>query len=110
MKILLVSSYLPYPLLDGGKVRLYNLLKFLSKKHEITLVCEKRPNQTDRDISEVEKVCKKLIVVDRPKAISVSNVSKAILTLDPLLTVTHANKKMNKLIEKELKNDKYDLI
>ena len=37
MKILMLTPYLPYPLLSGGQIRTYNLLKNLSKKHEITL-------------------------------------------------------------------------
>lgn len=110
MKILMVSSYLPYPLLDGGKIRLYNLLKILSEKHEITLICEKRANQSEKDIEEVRKVCKKVITVDRPKAMSLGNISKTILTLDPLLTTTHKNKKMQKIISRELESVNYDLI
>lgn len=110
MKILLVSSYLPYPLLDGGRIRLYNILKYLQKQHEITLVCEKRTHQSQQDIDEVSKVCKKVIVVDRPKAWSVKNVSKAALTLNPLLTTTHTNKKFRAKIEKELLGEAYDLI
>ena len=50
MKILMISSYLPYPLYSGGQVRLFNLIKELSGKHEITLICEKRKHQTDDDI------------------------------------------------------------
>ena len=38
MKILMLTPYLPYPLLSGGQIRSYNLLKNLAKKHQITLV------------------------------------------------------------------------
>ena len=37
MKILMLTPYLPYPLMSGGQTRSYNLIKNLSKKHEITL-------------------------------------------------------------------------
>lgn len=110
MKILLVSSYLPYPLLDGGRIRLYNLLKYLQPHHEITLICEKRANQTHQDIEEVAKVCKKVITVDRPKAWSPRNVSKSILSLNPMLTTTHTNKKFKNRIQKELLDEAFDLI
>jgi len=106
----LVSSYLPYPLIDGGKIRLYNLLKILSEKHEITLICEKRPNQNLNDVKEIEKVCKKLITVDRPKALSLKNVSKSLLTLNPLLTTTHDSVLMKNLIKKELNENSFNLI
>ncbi len=110
MKILVVSSYLPYPLIDGGKIRLFNILKILSENHEITLICEKRSNQTQKDIAEVSKICKKVIYVERPKAWSISNVSKSLLTLDPLLTITHSSREMKSKISQELKNENYDLI
>ena len=67
MKILMVSSYLPYPLFSGGHIRLYNIIKNLSKNHQITLVCEKRAYQNGQDIAEVGKFCKKIITVDRKK-------------------------------------------
>ncbi|HLD24622.1 MAG TPA: glycosyltransferase family 4 protein [Patescibacteria group bacterium] len=38
MNILFVSAVLPYPLYSGGQIRIYNLLKRLSKRHTITLV------------------------------------------------------------------------
>ena len=54
MKILLISSFLPYPLLSGGNIRLYNILKYLQKNHEVVLVCEKRSYQKEADIKRVE--------------------------------------------------------
>ncbi len=33
----MLTPYLPYPLLSGGQIRSYNLLKNLAKKHEIAL-------------------------------------------------------------------------
>lgn len=38
IKILIITAYLPYPLDAGGRVRQYELLKRLAKKHEITLI------------------------------------------------------------------------
>lgn len=110
MKILIVASYLPYPLLDGGRVRLYNLIKLLSKKHDITLVCEKWPPQTKEDEEEVKKICKKVVVFDRPKAISPKNLTKSFLSLNPLLVTAHSHKGFKKLIAKELDKNKFDLI
>jgi len=110
MKILMVSSYLPYPLHDGGRIRLYNLLKFLKDKHEITLVCEKRENQTQADIDEVVKVCKKVIVYNRPKAFSSQNIVKAALSSNSFLKTVHTHKEIKRLIEKELATESFDLV
>lgn len=110
MKILLVSSYLPYPLYSGGNVRLYNLIKYLSQDHDITLICEKRDNQTEEDIEEVEKICHKVITVNRKKQWSLSNIFKTGLARNPFLLVGHTLPEMKKLIEEELARTQYDLI
>lgn len=110
MKILIVSSYLPYPLFSGGHVRLYNILKELAKKHEITLVCEKRKNQTEKDIEEVRKLCKQVITVERKKQWSINNILNSGFSAYPFLLVGHKSKKMRQKIQELLKKEKFDLI
>src|SRR5687767_14000621 len=110
MKILLVSSYLPYPLLNGGNIRLYNLLKNLSKIHKITLICEKREHQNENDIEEVEKVCSKVVTVPRKKQWSLKNIFKTGFSLSPFLIVGHESPEMKKKIEEELGREAYDII
>src|ERR1035437_2734908 len=110
MKILMVSSYLPYPLYSGGQIRLYNLLKNLSKKHEITLICEKRSNQTADDIEEVKKICKRVITVNRQKQWSFGNILKTGFSMDPFLIVGHTNEELRLAIRDELVRESYDLI
>jgi polysaccharide biosynthesis protein PslH len=110
MKILLVSSFLPFPLTSGGHIRLYNLIKSLSDKHEITLVCEKRDHQSQEDIEEVEKICKKVLTVDRKKQWSAANILKTGFSTDPFLLVGHKSEEMKSLIRDELVRQTYDLI
>ena len=110
MNILLISSYLPYPLYSGGHIRLYNLLKLLSKKHSITLVCEKRNYQSKKDEDEVKKVCSELITVDRIPQWSIMNILKSGFSLYPFLLVGHTNKDLKKTIKKQLANSTFDII
>lgn len=106
----MVSSYLPYPLYSGGQVRLYNLLKKLSSKHEITLVCEMRNNQSIKDVKEVEKVCKKVITVARKKQWSINNIARTVFSTKSFLYNGHRHHKMMEIINKELLTVKYDVI
>ena len=110
MKILLISSFLPYPLLSGGNIRLYNLLKYLSKNHEITLVCEKRNYQKESDIKRVEEVCEKVITVPRKKQWSISNILKSAFSNKPFLMVGHDLPEMKKILKDLLLSQKFDLI
>lgn len=110
MKILMVSSYLPYPLFSGGHIRLYNLMKHLSNNHEITLVCEKREYQSELDIERVRAVSKNVIVVDRKKQWTVKNIIKSLFSTAPFLLVGHDNEDLKEALKKELEKEKYDLI
>ncbi|HUD09811.1 MAG TPA: glycosyltransferase family 4 protein [Patescibacteria group bacterium] len=106
----MVSSYLPFPLKSGGEIRLYNLMKNLAEKHEITLICEKRDYQTESDVEEVRKICKKLITVTRKKQWSTANILKTGLSMDPFLIIGHTSEEMKLAIRDELVREKYDLI
>lgn len=110
MNILLVSSYLPYPLFSGGHIRLYNLIKELSSKHRITLVCEKRDYQGDVEINELKKFCKKVITVNRRKQWSIKNILKTGLSTSPFLITGHTNPEMRKEIARELIESQFDVI
>lgn len=110
MKILIVSSFLPYPLFSGGHVRLYNLLKELSPRHEITLVCEKRKHQAQDDINEVKKFCKDIFVVDRKKQWSPEVVFHTAISSLPFLLAGHNLPQMKKILAKLVREKTFDVI
>jgi polysaccharide biosynthesis protein PslH len=110
MNILIVSSFLPYPLFSGGHIRLFNLIKQLSAKHKLTLICEKRLSQTDEDCAEVEKYCQKVITVPRKKQWSLPTIIKTGISINPFLTTGHTNFLMKQEITTALIKNNYDLI
>jgi glycosyltransferase involved in cell wall biosynthesis len=110
MKILMLSSYLPFPLMSGGQNRLYNIIKELSQRHEITLICEKRAHQTKADIQEVEKICQKVITVERRKQWSLNNILNAGISGHSFLYTGHLHDEMRDAIQKQLAIEKFDII
>jgi len=110
MKILMVSSFLPYPLFSGGHVRLYNILKNLDPEYKVTLICEKRDYQTEQDINEVKKVCQRVIPVQRNKQWTLKNILRTGFSLSPFLITGHTNKEMKTQISNLLEKEKFDLI
>ncbi|MBI3985203.1 MAG: glycosyltransferase family 4 protein [Candidatus Levybacteria bacterium] len=110
MKILIISSYLPFPLHSGGHIRLYNLIKNLSKDNEITLICERRDFQTDEDVKEVEKICKKVVTVKRKKQWSIENILKTGFSTNPFLITGHTSEEMQTAIKDEMVRETFDLI
>lgn len=110
MKILVVSSFLPFPLHSGGHVRLYNLISRLSKHHEITLICEKRVVQRREDVEEVSKICKNVIVVPRLKQWSLSNILKTGFSSSSFIVTGHTNRELKLKIKEVLGRESFDLI
>src|SRR5258706_6805895 len=110
MKILVVASYLPFPLHSGGHVRLYNLLKELSKNHKLTLVCEKRSFQTEKDVIEVKRYCEEIITIDRKKQWSIQNVLKTGVSSSPFLVTGHTLSEMKSVLIQKLQEKTFDII
>jgi glycosyltransferase involved in cell wall biosynthesis len=57
--LLIASPTFPYPLVAGGKIRIYNIIKELSKYFDITLVSLIEANEnTEGNMASLEKYCK----------------------------------------------------
>ncbi len=110
MKILVVSSFLPYPLFSGGHIRLYNIIKELAKNHTVTLVCEKRIYQTEEDVAAVKKYCEEVITIDRRKQWSFPNVLRTGFSPFSFLLVGHTNDEMKRSITRLLNQKSFDVI
>ncbi|MGK7873239.1 MAG: glycosyltransferase family 4 protein [Xenococcaceae cyanobacterium] len=67
MKILMLSSTFPYPPIRGGtQVRTFNLLKYLSQRHGITLVTQRVEDVTEMEIEQLKQWVEDLVVFPRP--------------------------------------------
>lgn len=109
MNILMLLPYLPYPPSEGGQVRSYKLIKLLSKHHNITLVCFSRQHNTPDQIDHMKQFCKKVIVIERGKTWTLSNILRTGFSPYPFLVSIYYSPKIRQILSDELKN-KYDLI
>ncbi|HYW18249.1 MAG TPA: glycosyltransferase family 4 protein [Nodularia sp. (in: cyanobacteria)] len=67
MHILMLSATFPYPPTRGGtQVRTFNLLKYLSQRHAITLVTQGDGDVTEAEIAELRDCVDQLVVFERP--------------------------------------------
>ena len=111
MKILMLTPYLPFPLMSGGQTRSYNLIKNLSKKHEITLFSLIKDNAERKNIPKLLKFCKNVRVFNRPpKPWTLHNILRTGFGTYPFLVVRNLATKQSGAIEEELSSNKYDLI
>ncbi len=111
MKILMLTPYLPYPLLSGGQIRTYNLLKKLSDKHQVTLFALIKDESERRYIDELKKYCSKVVLFKRStKPFTIRNIIKTAFSSYPFLVVRNHVPEMIRAVEAELLSSNYDLI
>lgn len=112
MRVLMLTPYLPYPLLTGGQTRSYNLIKRLSTLgHEITLFCLVKHNDERKYVSELEKFCKEVRVFNRPeKPWTLVNILKTGFSLYPFLVIRNWAKGEKEAIEQKITTGDFDLI
>ncbi len=111
MKILMLTPYLPYPLLSGGQIRTYNLLKNLSKKHQITLFSLIKDEKEKDYLGELKKFCQEIQVFKRTNSPwHPKNILRAGFTLHPFLVTRNLVDHTKKAVEEEIAKHKYDLI
>lgn len=110
MKILMLTPYLPYPLYSGGQTRSFNLLKNLSKHHEITLFSFIRNDEEKKHLKFLTPLCKKIFVFKRRPAWSITNILLSGFTAYPFLVVIYLSRELKIHLARELQDGKYDLI
>jgi glycosyltransferase involved in cell wall biosynthesis len=58
MKVLFLSSWFPYPPDNGSRIRIFNLIKQLSKEHDITLLSFSRDGEVAEDrLKAMQQYC-----------------------------------------------------
>lgn len=111
MKVLMLTPYLPYPLVSGGQIRTYNLLKHLSKHHDITLFSLIKDESERVHLTELKKYCKKIELFKRTKnPFVLRNILLAGFSPYPFVVTRNLPLGMRKAVEEELMRSKYDLI
>lgn len=111
MKILMLTPYLPYPLLSGGQIRTYNLLKKMAKLHDITLFALIKNDDEKQYIKELEKYCHKVRVFKRSsKPFTLKNIFKTAFSSYPFLVIRNHVGEVIDAIREEIETNQYDLI
>ncbi len=111
MKILMLVPYLPTITMSGGQTRWYNIIKYLAKNHDITLFSLIKDESERKFIPPLLKYCKKVRVFNRPKKPwTLRNILFSVIGPFPLLVVRNWSLEERKALQRELSDEKYDLI
>jgi len=113
MRILFLSRWFPYPPANGSKIRIFNILKQLSQRHEIALVtfAESSDSVNSETVSALRRHCSSVRVLPyhhyRPTS------TKALLGLlaaEPRYLVDTYSQEMHKAVADEHRIQRSDLV
>lgn len=107
----MLTPYVPYPPSSGGQVRTFNLLKYLSKKNQITLVCLYKSKEEKKYFSQLKKYCQRIYFCPRPSGPwQLKNIYRAIFSRYPFLVIRNYSFRAKEILEELLRNKQYDII
>ena len=68
MKVLMLTTSLPHPPTSGGTLRVWNILREVASRHEVTLLTLQRPDEaaTPESLAAVREFAREVEVVPRP--------------------------------------------
>lgn len=107
----MLVPFLPNTQMSGGQTRWYNLIKYLSNQHEITLMSLIKDDWEKKFIPDLEKYCKKVMVFRRPKSPwTLKNLFLSLVGPYPLVVIRNLALDERRAIKKELADKNYDII
>ena len=110
MKVLFLTYDLPYPLNSGGKIRAYYLIKYLSKKHKITLFSYYREEEQKKYLKEIKKYCQEIYLFKRRKPWVWKNFAISFFKKLPFFSAVYYSRELEKKLIAKLVSEKYDLV
>ena len=87
MKILFLSPTVPFPLTDGGRIRVFNLLKQIAKKSEVTLLALETQTTDADGVAELQALGIQVHLVPNAPTlprVSLGTLAKAFLRRQPI--------------------------
>lgn len=115
-KLLFLTTELPYPLDNGGKIRTYNMIKGLSSEYQIDVICFSEINNNENSINALKKICSDVYVFDKlytnskSKINLMKNIIFAMIKKSPFIINKFADNRYTNIVKKLLTENKYDLV
>lgn len=111
MRILFLTQVLPYPPDSGPKVKTWNVLKFLSQEHEITLASFVRGDQS-ADVAQLKPYCRAIhtVPIQRSKTGDIWSLIRSLLTGKPWMMVRDERRAMTRLVDRLAGENSFDAV
>lgn len=109
MRLLFVASRLPYPPIQGDRVRAYHQLRLLSQSHSIILVAPIQGKKEWEHITALNQFCEHIEAVPVSKLWGVLRLVIGLFSSLPLQTLYYCDPRIQKRIKRLLQDEPIDL-
>lgn len=111
MKILFLSRWFPFPVTNGSKLRIYNLLRGLNQHYDVTLITFTDQPGANPEAPEIREICSKIKIIPwrefNPNAM---RARLAIFRFQPRSIVDTFSSEMVQAITETMNEGQYDLV
>jgi polysaccharide biosynthesis protein PslH len=110
VRVLLLTQVLPYPPDSGPKVKTFYVLRYLVRRHEVTLVSFVRGDQTEH-IQALKVYCRDIYTVPMQRSYrqNISGLAKSLVGNKPWIMARDDVKEMRILVDRLARQEKYDV-
>ena len=110
MRILFLTSRIPYPPHRGDKLKIWNLMKQLSRRHEIILLTFVANDQEARWLGQLREICREVHTVRLPVWRSWLNCALAMPKKIPFQVEYYRSRRMEELVHEQIGKTKPEVI
>lgn len=111
MRILMISTWLPYPPDTGFRIRAFNLLRKLSVRHQITLVSFGGHESEPSHVAVLEQFCQRVLVVPHdPFAPRPVRSVLGLLAPYPRFLSAGCSRQMERVVDEAFSTGQFDLV
>src|SRR5512145_2167036 len=110
MKILLLTQVLPYPPDSGPKIKTWNVIKYLARQHEITLVSFVRGDQS-AEVKHLQRYCQAVHTVEMKRGPLPDGLAllRSLASGQPWMMVRDERTTMQQLIDTLVRQNQFDV-
>jgi len=111
MRILFLSRWFPYPADNGSKIRIFNLIKALSARHDVELISFASEAVSEDQLMAMRRYCRKAeVVLYRPFQPHSLKALASFFSLHPRSVIDTYNTEMQALVDEAANGQPFDVV
>ncbi|MBI4847287.1 MAG: glycosyltransferase [Nitrospirae bacterium] len=110
MNLLFITPRFPFPPDKGDKLRSFNFIKELSRKHSVNLLSFIESQEEKKHMPVLKKYCERVNVVYLPQWKSVLKMLLNVTAAEPFQVAYYRSKAMSRMLHRILQQNNFDLI